>query len=108
MRLISWNVNGLRSVQRNAGLDAVLRLRPDILLLQETKLGRNSPHARLGAYHASFSSATASSHWGVATITQVPPVYVATSVIPSRRFVVEFIPVNLRADKLYLNGNLCL
>lgn len=86
MRLISWNVNGLRSVQRNTGLDSVLRLRPDILLLQETKLGRNSPHARLGAYHASFSSATASSHWGVATITQVPPVYVATSVIPSRRF----------------------
>jgi exodeoxyribonuclease-3 len=86
MRLISWNVNGLRSVQRNAGLDFVLRLRPDILLLQETKLGRNSPDARLGAYHASFSSATTSSHWGVATITQVPPVYVATSVIPSRRF----------------------
>lgn len=86
MRLISWNVNGLRSVQRNTGLDSVLRLRPDILLLQETKLGRNSPHARLGAYHASFSSATASSHWGVASITQVPPVYVATSVIPSRRF----------------------
>ena len=70
MRLITWNVNGLRSVQRNAGLDAVLALGPDVLLLQETKLGSNTPRAALDGYHASFSTATASSHWGVATISR--------------------------------------
>ena len=87
MRLISWNVNGLRSVGRNAGLDAVLSLRPDVLLLQETKLGRrDAPPAALAGYHASFNSATASSHWGVATLSRIPPFYVATSVISNRRF----------------------
>jgi exodeoxyribonuclease III len=86
MHLISWNVNGLRSVGRNAGLDAVLSLRPDVLLLQETKLRRDAAPTALAAYHASFNSATASSHWGVATLSRIRPVYVATSVISNRRF----------------------
>ena len=47
MRLITWNVNGLRSVQRNAGLDAVLALAPDVLLLQETKLAQIHSGMRL-------------------------------------------------------------
>ena len=89
MRLITWNVNGLRSVQRNAGLDAVLALGPDVLLLQETKLGSNAPRAVLDGYHASFSTATASSHWGVATISRIPPTGVVTSVVPNRRFTAE-------------------
>jgi exodeoxyribonuclease-3 len=89
MRLITWNVNGLRSVQRNAGLDAVLALGPDVLLLQETKLGSNTPRAALDGYHASFSTATASSHWGVTTISRIPPTGVATSVVPNRRFTAE-------------------
>jgi exodeoxyribonuclease III len=89
MRLITWNVNGLRSVQRNAGLDAVLALGPDVLLLQETKLGSNAPRAALNGYHASFSTTTASSHWGVATISRIPPSGVVTSVVPNRRFTAE-------------------
>jgi exodeoxyribonuclease III len=89
MRLITWNVNGLRSVQRNAGLDAVLALGPDVLLLQETKLGSNTPRAALDGYHASFSTATASSHWGVTTISRIPPTGVVTSVVPNRRFTAE-------------------
>jgi exodeoxyribonuclease-3 len=89
MRLITWNVNGLRSVQRNGGLDAVLALGPDVLLLQETKLGSNAPRAALNGYHASFSTTTASSHWGVATISRIPPSGVVTSVVPNRRFTAE-------------------
>ena len=76
-------------MQRNAGLDAVLALGPDVLLLQETKLGSNTPRAALDGYHASFSTATASSHWGVATISRIPPTGVATSVVPNRRFTAE-------------------
>ena len=86
MRLITWNVNGLRSVQRNAGLDAVLALEPDILLLQETKLGKDTPRAALDGYHSSLNTSTASSHWGVATISRVRPTSVVTSVIPNSRF----------------------
>ena len=37
MKLISWNVNGLRSVLRKNFLDFLAREQPDILCLQETK-----------------------------------------------------------------------
>ncbi|MFT5586945.1 MAG: exodeoxyribonuclease-3, partial [Cognaticolwellia sp.] len=38
MRLVSWNVNGLRACARKGFVDAVKSLDPDILLLQETRL----------------------------------------------------------------------
>ena len=38
LRLISWNVNGLRAVLKKDFFSSVNQLKPDILLLQETKL----------------------------------------------------------------------
>ena len=38
LRLISWNVNGLRAVLKKEFFDSVKTLDPDILMLQETKL----------------------------------------------------------------------
>lgn len=37
MKIVSWNVNGLRAVHRNGYWDAFLKLDPDIFCLQETK-----------------------------------------------------------------------
>ena len=37
MKLISWNVNGLRAVHRNGFWDKFLKLYPDVFCLQETK-----------------------------------------------------------------------
>lgn len=37
MRIVSWNVNGLRSVGKNGFWDGVWALKPDILCLQEIK-----------------------------------------------------------------------
>ena len=39
MKIISWNVNGLRSVLRKNFLDYLAKEEPDILCLQETKAG---------------------------------------------------------------------
>ena len=39
MKLISWNVNGLRAVLRKNFLDYLAEEKPDILCLQETKAG---------------------------------------------------------------------
>lgn len=41
MKLISWNVNGLRSVLRKNFLDYLAAEAPDMLCLQETKAGPN-------------------------------------------------------------------
>ena len=38
LRLISWNVNGLRAVLKKDFFDSVQAMDPDILMLQETKL----------------------------------------------------------------------
>lgn len=38
MKILTWNVNGLRSVYRSGFLDFVAREKPDIFCLQETKI----------------------------------------------------------------------
>ncbi len=40
MKLLSWNVNGLRSVLKKGFLEFVEKEKPDILCLQETKAGK--------------------------------------------------------------------
>jgi len=37
MRILSWNVNGLRAVHKKGFLEWLKRDRPDILCIQETK-----------------------------------------------------------------------
>ncbi len=37
MQIISWNVNGLRAVQRKGQFDRIMEENPDILCIQETK-----------------------------------------------------------------------
>lgn len=39
MKLISWNVNGLRAVYKKNALEGILNLKPDVFCLQETKVG---------------------------------------------------------------------
>jgi len=38
MKIVSWNVNGLRAVYKKGFIDSVEQMQPDILCLQETKL----------------------------------------------------------------------
>jgi len=38
MRLLSWNVNGLRAVYKKGHVDWLMRDTPDVLCLQETKV----------------------------------------------------------------------
>ena len=38
MKIISWNVNGLRAIMKKNFLDYIKNVQPDILCIQETKL----------------------------------------------------------------------
>lgn len=43
IKIISWNVNGIRAVERKGALDEmVARLKPDVICVQETKIGGTS------------------------------------------------------------------
>lgn len=70
MKLISWNVNGLRSVYNKGFLEFLKKEKPDLLCLQETKIGKDqisvTPETPLG-YLPFFSGANKKGYSGVAT-----------------------------------------
>ena len=79
LRLLSWNVNGLRAVHRKGFLQWFSGERPDILCLQETKISEEqlSPDYReIEGYDSYFSCAERKGYSGVAIFTNTPPVKV--------------------------------
>ncbi len=59
MKIISWNVNGLRAVAKKENWEEILKLSPDILAIQETKatpdqLPKNVE--TIDGYHSYFDS----------------------------------------------------
>lgn len=81
MKLISWNVNGLRAVHKKGFLEWVEEEKPDVLCLQETKAHKEQlPQElqELSGYHSSFSSGEKKGYSGVATYTKKEPEHVST------------------------------
>lgn len=81
MHLMSWNVNGIRAVQKKGFLDWLDQTQPDILGLQEIKASpdqlddalRNPP-----GYHTYWASAERKGYSGVGLMTRIPPRSVQT------------------------------
>jgi len=76
LRIISWNVNGLRAAYRKGFLEWLLRERPDVLCLQETKAAPDQLPPELKevqGYHAYFASAERKGYSGVALYTRLEP-----------------------------------
>lgn len=76
MRLLSWNVNGLRSVYSKGFVPWVGQARPDILCLQETKAepGQLKEDLReIDGYSSYFASASKKGYSGVALYTRTEP-----------------------------------
>jgi len=77
MKLISWNVNGLRAVERKGALPPLWKQNPDILFLNETKAHPEQLSKELQdpkGFHVYFSSATTRKGYsGVALYTKVKP-----------------------------------
>ena len=57
MKLVSWNVNGLRSCLTKGFLEYVKNEDPDVICLQETKLQPEQAVFELEGYHRYFYSA---------------------------------------------------
>ncbi len=78
MKLISWNVNGIRAViAKNFG-EFVSSEQPDILCLQETKARPEQVQLplELGGYHAYWNSAEKPGYSGVAVFSRQKPLAV--------------------------------
>lgn len=75
-RLLSWNVNGLRAVQKKGFLEWFNAEGPDILCLQETKASHDQLPGELReveGYASYFSSAERKGYSGVALFTKTVP-----------------------------------
>lgn len=82
MKLISWNVNGLRAVHRKNALEEIWKLNPSILCLQETKVSEDEIPFDLKyipGYRSFFDSAEKKGYSGVAMYSQKEPLNVKNS-----------------------------
>ena len=76
MRLMSWNVNGLRAVVKKGFTDQIDGLAPDVLGLQETKAQDDQVREALfgwDSYQVFSSSAVKKGYSGTAVLTKHDP-----------------------------------
>lgn len=76
MKLVSWNVNGLRACMGKGFLDSVEALDADVLCLQETKLQPDQIQLELPGYRLFWNSAEKKGYSGTAIFTRLEPVAV--------------------------------
>lgn len=76
MKIVTWNVNGIRAVYKKGFVEFIERENPDILCLQETKAHREQcepPILTAGGRESLWSSAVRKGYSGVATFYKQEP-----------------------------------
>ena len=73
MKLISWNVNGLRAVWKKGFEDIFKNIDADIFCLQETKMQEGQLDVNFEGYYQYFNSAVKKGYSGTAIFTKIKP-----------------------------------
>lgn len=76
IKLLSWNVNGLRAAKKKGFDEFVAEQNPDILCLQETKMSEPDYEIAEGYHHYTYN-AEKKGYSGVAIISRIEPVSVS-------------------------------
>lgn len=76
MKLVSWNVNGLRACVRKGFLDYFHKIDADIFSVQETKLQEGQISLNLDGYHQYWNYAERKGYSGTAVFTKKKPLAV--------------------------------
>ena len=77
MKLISWNVNGLRACLDKGFLDFCAQAQADVICLQETKMQPHQAQVDLPGYHQYWNSAQKKGYSGTAVFTRQEPLSVS-------------------------------
>ena len=77
MKLISWNVNGLRAIVKKGFLDIFTELDADFFCLQETKLQEGQIDLDIPGYHSFWNYAEKKGYSGTAIFTKHEPLSAA-------------------------------
>ena len=73
IKIISWNVNGIRSVIKKGFLDFVSENQPDILCLQETRTPAEAVDISLDGYELYWNHAYKKGYSGTSIFTKIHP-----------------------------------
>jgi len=82
LRILSWNINGIRAAEKKGLLEWIAGESPDILCLQETKISEEKLPASLKqieGYESYFAHAERKGYSGVAIYTKSPPLQVSST-----------------------------
>lgn len=80
MKLISWNVNGLRAAVTKGFMESFEKLDADMFCLQETKLQPHQIELELPGYEQYWNSAVKKGYSGTALFTRVKPLNVTNGI----------------------------
>lgn len=72
MKLISWNVNGLRAIVKKDFYPDIARLDADVICLQETKMQKGQCDIDLPGYEKHYNSADRKGYSGTAVFSRIP------------------------------------
>ena len=101
MKLISWNVNGLRAIINKGFAESVLALDADVICLQETKLQAGQTDLVLPGYESYWNYAEKKGYSGTAIFTRVAPLSVKNGIgIPEHD--TEGRVITMEFEKFYL------
>ncbi|MDR2667761.1 MAG: exodeoxyribonuclease III [Puniceicoccales bacterium] len=85
MRIVTWNVNGLRSAVGKTFHAMVAEIRPDVLCLQETKISCDSKLPDLGEFQCKyFHCALRRGYSGTAVLSKIKPLAYDCNTPPDR------------------------
>lgn len=101
MKLISWNVNGLRACLNKGFYDFFNQIDADIFCLQETKMQKGQAEIDTGAYLQYWNSAVKKGYSGTAIFTRIEPISVAYDIIKPEH-TGEGRAITLEFDNYYL------
>lgn len=73
MKLVSWNVNGLRAIYKKGFLDFFNEINADIFCIQETKMQEGQIELDLPEYHQYYNYAERKGYSGTAIFTKIEP-----------------------------------
>ncbi|MCL2687705.1 MAG: exodeoxyribonuclease III [Methanobrevibacter sp.] len=76
LKIISWNINGIRTRFKNEEMEPIFNETPDIILFQETKAKYNQLEDELKSmedYHSYFSPGEITRVGGIATFSKIKP-----------------------------------
>lgn len=76
MRLVSWNVNGLRAALKKGFIESMREIDPDIIGIQETKMQPGQAEVDLPEYEEYFNSAIRKGYSGTAVFSKHKPINV--------------------------------